>query len=81
MHHAKFDFFAVAKLAVDHINSNSSILSNYDLELIPLDGKCSADHVMRSFISFIQNPQYKKMAGILGPACSDTVEPIAGVSK
>ena len=68
-------------MAVDHINSNSSILSNYDLELSVGDGKCSADHVMRSFISFYTNPQYKFMAGILGPACSDTVEPIAGVSR
>ena len=71
----------MATLAVSQINNNRSILPNYELELHVGDGKCSADFVMRRFIDFYTNKHYRSIVGILGPACSDTVEPIAGVSK
>ena len=48
------------------------------------DGACEPDIVMKRFIDFIKNKdptKFRSTIGILGPACSDTVEPIAGVSK
>uniref|UniRef100_A0A182PFP9 receptor protein-tyrosine kinase n=1 Tax=Anopheles epiroticus TaxID=199890 RepID=A0A182PFP9_9DIPT len=68
-----------ALLAQQHINANSSILPNYDLTVQQSNGQCRADTVMKSFISYYI--QQTRMIGILGPACSETVEPIAGVSK
>ncbi|XP_061510796.1 uncharacterized protein LOC4578387 [Anopheles gambiae] len=68
-----------ALLAQDHINGNGTILPNYELTVQQNDGQCRADTVMKSFISYYI--QQTRMIGILGPACSETVEPIAGVSK
>lgn len=70
-----------AHMAQEAINNNRSILPDYKLEIIVTDGKCSADNVMRIFIDFIVEEYYKNMIGVLGPACSDTVEPLAGVSR
>ena len=68
-------------MAVDAVNQNTSILKDYVLDLKVADGQCLADMVMKSFIDYIRFRHFNRMAGILGPACSDTVEPIAGVSK
>ncbi|KAG8189320.1 hypothetical protein JTE90_021827 [Oedothorax gibbosus] len=70
-----------AKMAADAINKDASILGNYTLTILVQDGHCAADEVMKSFINYVTNDTYKSMVGILGPACSDTVEPIAGVAK
>lgn len=70
-----------AQMAVNAINKNETVLKDYKLELLTEDGQCSADHVMRSFIRYVTSKKFPKMVGILGPACTDTVEPIAGVSK
>ncbi|XP_058125337.1 uncharacterized protein LOC131266738 [Anopheles coustani] len=68
-----------AIMAASEINNNSAILPNHQLTVVKHDGQCRADTVMKSFIShYIQQ---NNMLGILGPACSETVEPIAGVSK
>ena len=72
---------AAARMAVDAVNQNTSILKDYVLDLKVADGQCLADMVMKSFIDYIRFRHFNRMAGILGPACSDTVEPIAGVSK
>uniref|UniRef100_A0A182QRN7 receptor protein-tyrosine kinase n=1 Tax=Anopheles farauti TaxID=69004 RepID=A0A182QRN7_9DIPT len=68
-----------ALLAAQDINMNSTILSNYKLTVQQNDGQCRADTVMKSFIGYYI--QQTRVIGILGPACSETVEPIAGVSK
>ncbi|XP_018331316.1 uncharacterized protein LOC108741146 [Agrilus planipennis] len=69
-----------ALMARDAVNNNATILRDYRLKLIATNGQCEADKVMKAFIDFlIQN--YEHLAGVLGPACSDTVEPLAGVSK
>lgn len=71
-----------AKMATDAVNNNSSLLRDYNLELFANDGKCQAESVMKVFIDFIvENYNKKIVVGVLGPACSDTVEPVAGVSK
>ncbi|XP_032584699.1 uncharacterized protein LOC26528230 isoform X2 [Drosophila mojavensis] len=64
--------------AVDVINENKTILPNYHLELLIKDGQCKSDMVLKSFIHYFNEPN---LLGVLGPACSETVEPIAGISK
>ncbi|XP_052896326.1 uncharacterized protein LOC128303424 [Anopheles moucheti] len=68
-----------ALMAQEDINQNGTILANYRLTVQQNDGQCRADTVMKSFISYYM--RQRRMIGILGPACSETVEPIAGVSK
>lgn len=70
-----------AQIAVDAVNHNKQILDQYKLTLLINDGQCAADEVMKSFIGYVTNSTFKDLIGILGPACSDTVEPIAGVAK
>ncbi|GIY31660.1 insulin-like peptide receptor [Caerostris extrusa] len=71
-----------AEMAAEAINDNDTVLSNYSLTILAQDGHCAADEVMKSFINYVTNSTtYETMVGILGPACSDTVEPIAGVAK
>lgn len=64
--------------AMTAINNNNTILSNYVLNVFENDGECKADVVMKSFLHYyaVQN-----FLGVLGPACSETVEPIAGISR
>ncbi|XP_023163945.2 receptor-type guanylate cyclase gcy-5-like isoform X2 [Drosophila hydei] len=64
--------------AVDVINENKTVLPNYNLEILIKDGQCKSDMVLKSFIHYFNKPN---MLGVLGPACSETVEPIAGISK
>uniref|UniRef100_A0A1A9WXE3 receptor protein-tyrosine kinase n=1 Tax=Glossina brevipalpis TaxID=37001 RepID=A0A1A9WXE3_9MUSC len=64
--------------AVKVINANTSILSEYDLIVHENDGECKADMVMNMFIQCFSIP---RVLGVLGPACSETVEPIAGISR
>ena len=48
------------------------------------DGKCEPDVVMKMFIDIIRTKalsRFSSTVGVLGPACSNTVEAIAGVSK
>uniref|UniRef100_A0A182NF26 receptor protein-tyrosine kinase n=1 Tax=Anopheles dirus TaxID=7168 RepID=A0A182NF26_9DIPT len=68
-----------ALLAAQDINLNDTILTNHKLTVHQNDGQCRADTVMKSFIGYYI--QQTRVIGILGPACSETVEPIAGVSK
>ncbi|CAB4065673.1 unnamed protein product [Lepeophtheirus salmonis] len=82
MHGTKYkapELVPVAKMAQEHINARKDILDNYELQLAIFDGQCKADIVMKRFIEIITNRDYKSFVGVLGPACSDTVEPIAGV--
>ncbi|CAK9812828.1 Insulin-like peptide receptor [Anthophora plagiata] len=70
-----------SKMAKEAINVNNTVLKNYNLTLLVNDGQCKSDMVMRSFIDYIVHNQYEKLVGVLGPACSETVEPLVGVSK
>ncbi|KAJ8975821.1 hypothetical protein NQ317_003857 [Molorchus minor] len=70
-----------ASMATTAVNKNPNILKDYRLQLLALDGKCKTDNVMKSFIDFLVEGYYDQLVGVLGPACSETVEPIAGVSK
>lgn len=70
-----------ARMAREAINKNNDILRDYKLKLLVADGQCRADVVMKTFIDYIYLDMYPKLVGVLGPACSDSVEPLAGVSK
>lgn len=70
-----------ARMAKEAINDNNTVLRDYNLELLAHDGQCKSDMVMKSFIDYIVHNYYEKLVGILGPACSETVEPLVGVSK
>ena len=71
-------------MAVDDVNNNKTMLTDYELSLDIKDGKCEPDVVMKKFIDFIKTKEISRFSstvGVLGPACSNTVEAIAGVSK
>ncbi|KAK8726640.1 hypothetical protein OTU49_009969, partial [Cherax quadricarinatus] len=72
-------------MAVEAVNNNKSILTDFYINPIVLNGACEPAMVMRQFIEILQGSSslgfYNDMIGFVGPACSDTVEPIAGVSK
>ncbi|EFN73169.1 Insulin-like peptide receptor [Camponotus floridanus] len=71
-----------AKMAKEVINVNNTLLRDYNLTLMANNGQCKSDMVMKSFINYIVQPDYyQKLVGVLGPACSETVEPLVGVSK
>jgi len=70
-----------AKMAKDAVNVNNTLLRDYNLTLLASDGQCKSDMVMKSFIDYIIHNYYQKLVGVLGPACSETVEPLVGVSK
>ena len=72
------NLYQSVQMAVNAINRNNSVLANYKLDVQSNDGKCKADKVMEAFIYYFLNP---RVLGVLGPACSETVEPIAGISK
>lgn len=70
-----------ARLAKEAINLNNTVLRDYNLTLLASDGQCKSDMVMKSFIDYIVHNYYEKLVGVLGPACSDTIEPLVGVSR
>lgn len=63
-------------MAQDAINRNTNILPNVMLSVLQLDGQCRPDIVMKAFLNMYMRPE--RVLGVLGPACSETVEPIAG---
>ncbi|XP_054006339.1 uncharacterized protein LOC128891132 [Hylaeus anthracinus] len=69
-----------ARMAKVAINENNTLLRNYNLNLLVNDGQCKSDTVLKSFIDYISRTFYT-LVGILGPACSETVEPLIDVSK
>ncbi|KAI4493157.1 hypothetical protein M0802_009574 [Mischocyttarus mexicanus] len=69
------------KMAKEAINVNNSIFRDYNLTLLANDGQCKTDVVMKSFIDYIVHNFYEKLVDVLGPACSETVEPLVGVAR
>nr|XP_043066492.1 retinal guanylyl cyclase 2-like isoform X2 [Drosophila bipectinata] len=72
------NLFNVSRLAAMAINNNQSILPGYNLKILASNGQCQANMVLKSFIHYYTRPN---LLGILGPACSETVEPIVGIGK
>lgn len=72
------NLYNVSKLAATAINKNKSILPGYNLKILASGGQCQSNMVLKSFIHYYTRPN---LLGILGPACSETVEPIVGIGK
>ncbi|XP_068150223.1 uncharacterized protein [Drosophila tropicalis] len=67
-----------AQMAITAINNNRTILPGYNLGIWINDGACKSDLVLKEFIHYYNQPN---VLGVLGPACSETVQPIASISK
>ena len=67
-------------MALERINQDSRILSNYSLELIIEDTQCKTALILDAFIEFMSRSHNKSVVGILGPACSLQTEIIAEVA-
>lgn len=66
------------ELAQKDIKRNGTILPDIDLVVINNNDGCHLDTVMRTFINYyVQNDG---VLGVLGPPCSETVEPVASKS-
>lgn len=72
------NMIGAARRAEQAINENATILPDYQLKVIINDGQCKSDIVMNALIFYYTT---QNMLGVLGPACSETVEPVAGISK
>lgn len=61
------------------IVTNEEVMSpGYSIEIQERNGGCQADQVLRNVIEYFN---VGKIFGILGPACSETIQPIAGISR
>ena len=67
-------------MALERINQDPRILSNYSLELIVEDTQCKTALILDAFIKFMSRSPSKSIVGILGPACSLQAEMIAEVA-
>lgn len=63
------------ELALADIMNNQSILQDIKLDVLRNNDGCHLDAVMRTFINYYVD--YKELLGVLGPPCSETVEPVA----
>lgn len=71
-----------AKMAEEAINNNANILKHYSLTVLIMNDTCKPAETLRTFINFYNiDSRSKNVIGIVGPTCSETVEPIAGLSK
>lgn len=62
-------------MAVEAVTA-SKILDNIKFTVLINNGECKSDAVMKNFVHFYTKSD--SVMGVLGPACSETVEPIAG---
>lgn len=62
-------------MAKEDVRNNVIGLANIDLDVINNDDGCHMDTVMKTFINYYVKPDV--VLGVLGPPCSETVEPIA----
>ena len=83
------ELLPAARLARDHVNSNTDILPGYHLELIEASSDaCTVPAVSKAFVSFTQHAtskdDLKSVLGVLGLACSTVtanISPLAGRSE
>lgn len=62
-------------MAERDIKENGTILQDIDLIVLDNNDGCHLDSVMRTFINYYV--QTNGLLGVLGPPCSETVEPVA----
>ena len=59
-----------AKMGVEAVNADKSVLKDYELVLLEKDTQCKVDLVMKQFIYYIENETHP-VAGILGESSVD----------
>ena len=67
-------------MALERIQRDPGILSNYSLELLVKDTQCRTDLTLNAYIDFVSQQSNQTFVGILGPACSIQAEIVAEVS-
>lgn len=74
-----------AELAYKNVNKNDKVLHDFKIVVLNQNGGCKSEDVLTAFIRYIRKDSshltFEQMIGVLGPACSETVEPLAGVAK
>lgn len=72
----------VMKKFIDFIkNKDPTRSSDFVLTISYYHCHCNQDGHYAMIVASFNTFRFRSTIGILGPACSDTVEPIAGVSK
>uniref|UniRef100_A0A224XI24 Gamma-aminobutyric acid type B receptor subunit 2 n=1 Tax=Panstrongylus lignarius TaxID=156445 RepID=A0A224XI24_9HEMI len=69
-----------AIMAVNAVN-RYNVIKHYTLDMKLDNGQCKADLVMKTFVEYMLFGQHHSLVGVLGPACSDTIEPLVGIAK
>jgi hypothetical protein len=69
----------MARADFDHNPTVKSLFPNYSIKIMSIASECKPDLVLRKFISFYSHRTH--LIGVLGPACSEAIEPIAAISK
>lgn len=54
-----------AQMAIEYINSDPSILGDYDLQMLVVDTQCKVDLAMKHFLEYVVDKTHP-IAGILG---------------
>lgn len=62
------------EMAQNHINANNTILPDIELKVLKNNDGCHLGTVMRTFINYARP---EGVLGVLGPPCSEIVEPVA----
>lgn len=62
-------------MAINDTRNDPNILQDIELTVLHNNDGCHLDAVMRTFINYYVD--YKGLLGVLGPPCSETVEPVA----
>ncbi|KAM7428279.1 hypothetical protein ABFA07_020719 [Porites harrisoni] len=63
------------EMALDHVNSDPNVLTNYKLKYVWRDSKCESGVAIRAMLDLINTPPHKIV--FLGPGCSIATKPIA----
>ncbi|XP_065905100.1 gamma-aminobutyric acid type B receptor subunit 2-like [Dysidea avara] len=69
-----------ARLAIDEINKNNSILPGFILELIEANSGCDRDRGVHEFVRNALHSAYKPPVAILGTGCSSSTIVIASIA-
>ncbi|CAB3996140.1 Hypothetical predicted protein [Paramuricea clavata] len=69
---------AGTRLALDHINNDSSILPGYTLDMVTGDSKCDPKVSFNSLVTLLAQPP--SILAVYGAACSDATQTLAGMT-
>ncbi|XP_072168944.1 uncharacterized protein [Diadema setosum] len=69
-----------ARMAVEAVNADPSILQSFKLELAAMETGCDPETSLLSYFKFYED-RGQSLAGLVGPMCSAETEVVASVSK